>query len=267
MKGIAAIVAHWLVWLLAAGAVQAQESTTLDELAKLKQNPLSGLRQVTLQNQLYPNFHSTGQTENVLSVQVIWPVSLGNEWSIVTYTILPVISQPGLEPGDSQVWGLGDTTMTLIATPKKIGTLIWGAGAVIGLPTRTNSVLGSDRMGAGPALALFVQPGPWTLGVLLENIWSFGGSGNNEVNQFSAQYWVTYNLPQGWFLQSNATITANWEADAKDRWTVPVSAGFGKVFNVGKQSVSASVLGYYNTVGPRSGSDWSVSCGISLLFP
>jgi hypothetical protein len=51
------------------------------------------------------------------------------------------------------------------------------------LPTATNGDLGSRRWAAGPSLALFVQPLPWTVGALLENAWGL------QFNQFSAQYW------------------------------------------------------------------------------
>lgn len=64
------------------------------------------------------------------------------------------------------------------------------------------------------------------------------------------KYFLTYNLPKGWFLFSNSTISADWLAD---RSTVPVGGGLGKVFNIGKQSVSLSAQGFYNVVTPRTG--------------
>jgi len=48
---------------------------------------------------------------------------------------------------------------------------------------------------------------------------------------------------------------------------VPISFGPGKAFNIGKQPWSVELLGYYNAVNPGNGSAWSVSVGLSMLFP
>ncbi len=80
------------------------------------------------------------------------------------------------------------------------------------------------------------------------------------------EYFLTYNLPQGWFLESSATATANWEAPENDRWTLPLGGG-GKVFTVGKQSLSVSAQAFYNDVTPSSASDWSLSVALQILLP
>jgi len=37
------------------------------------------------------------------------------------------------------------------------------------------------------------------------------------------QWFVNDNLPDGWYLTTSPTVTANWKADkASDVWTVPV---------------------------------------------
>jgi hypothetical protein len=127
--------------------------------------------------------------------------------------------------------------------------------------------LGPDTLSLGPAAVLYYAKGQASAGVVLQNIWSLGGSGINDVNLFGAQYFLTYNLPKGWFLFSNATISANWLADEDDRWTVPVGGGVGKVFNIGKQSMSLSAQAFYNVVAPRTGADTTGIVQFSLLFP
>jgi len=49
--------------------------------------------------------------------------------------------------------------------------------------------------------------------------------GQHKVNKSSAQYLFNFNLSDGWYLYTNATITANWNADAGKRWTIPVGGG------------------------------------------
>ena len=90
---------------------------------------------------------------------------------------------------------------------------------------------------------------------------------DGEVNAFEAQYFFTWNLPHGWFLQSNGTVTANWKAEPTNRWTVPVGGGFGKVFTLGGQSWSFGAQVFYNAVHPSAGPEWSAGVSLQVLFP
>ena len=78
---------------------------------------------------------------------------------------------------------------------------------------------------------------------------------------------LNYNLEEGWFLVSAPIITANWEADSDDRWTVPVGGGAGRVFRIGTQAVNATLQAYYNVEAPEFGPDWSLRSAVSFLFP
>jgi hypothetical protein len=236
-----------------------------EDLAKLKQNPLSGLREIIFQAEVSPNVPGSGKTFGSYSIQPVWPFSLSKDWKVITYTILPVLQVP--VPGENTKVGLGDTLINLYVAPKKPGAIVWGVGPAILLPTRTDPALGPDTLSLGPAAVLYYAKGQASAGVVLQNIWSLGGSGINDVNLFGAQYFLTYNLPKGWFLFSNATISANWLADEDDRWTVPVGGGVGKVFNIGKQSMSLSAQAFYNVVAPRTGADTTGIVQFSLLFP
>ena len=180
-----------LVCTAIADAADAQQTTALEDLAKLRANPFSGLYNITLQDQVNFDFPAAGQSQNVLTLQVVRSFSLGKDWSLVTYPILSMISQPGLDLGEARVYGLGDTVVTAAVTPQETGGLIWGIGLVLEIPTATNHELGSDQWAAGPALALFVEPDPWTVGALFENAWSFAGSGSGKINTFSPQYFLT----------------------------------------------------------------------------
>jgi hypothetical protein len=81
------------------------------------------------------------------------------------------------------------------------------------------------------------------------------------------QPFVNYNLPKGWYISSSPIITANWEADSGDKWTVPLGAGIGKVFKIGKQPMNAQVQGYYNVEKPDNGADWTLRLVLQFLFP
>jgi hypothetical protein len=257
----------WLVCMVTAGIARAQSTPSLDDLATMRANPLSGLHNASLSYQVNADFLRDGGMQSLWTLEGVWSFPLGRDWSLVTNPNVSVLAQPGAEPGDSRVAGLGDTTVTAAVTPKDTGILIWGAGVELQLPTATSQELGSSRWAAGPALGLFVQPTPWTAGVLLENVWSFAGGGGGPVDTFSAEYFLTWNLPQNWFLESNATVTANWETGPANRWLVPAGLGFGKVFTIGRQSLSPSVQAFYNAVRPNVGPQWSASVSLQLLFP
>ncbi len=251
----------------APGTARTQSAPSPAELAKLKQNPVSGLRQVGIDASVAPDTPPSGRTAGAYSLQVVWPFALPDpDYRLITYSILPVLQVPDAAGADTTV-GLGNTLLNFYLTPAKAGALIWGVGPAVLLPTRSDSALGTNRVGLGPSAVLFHETEKWSAGVVLQNVWSLGGEGGNEVNVFSAQYLANYNLPHGWYLYSNASITADWLADDTQRWTVPVGGGIGKVFSIGKQPVGASVQMFYNAVRPDAAPRWVANFQFSLLFP
>ena len=243
-----------------------KRSPSVEELVKLKQNPVSGLKQILFEANVNPNYPDSGKTQGIYSLQAVWPFSLNEDYRLVSYTILPYIKAPGTA-GDSTVKGLGDTLINLFVSPKKAGELVWGVGPTILLPTRTEPELGSNRVALGPAALIFYPQDKWSAGLVLQNGWSLGGgTGVNKVNAFGAQYLLSYNLPDGWSLYSNATITSNWTKESSERWTVPVGGGVGKLFYVGKLPISVSLQAFHNVVTPTGGPNWSANFQLAFLF-
>jgi hypothetical protein len=60
------------------------------------------------------------------------------------------------------------------------------------------------------------------------------------------QPFINYNMKDGWYLVTASVMTANWEADSGDQWTVPLGGGVGRVFKIGKPHVNVRLAGYYN---------------------
>ena len=107
-----------------------------------------------------------------------------------------------------------------------------GKGPIFQLPTNTSTNLGSNLWSVGPSVVGFTMHGPWMVGLLVQNLWSFAGPGGNDnpsVNQFLAQYFVNYNLPHGWYITSSLIITADWKAAGSQQWMVLFGGGFGNV--------------------------------------
>jgi hypothetical protein len=111
------------------------------------------------------------------------------------------------------------------------------------------------------------MPGKWVIGSLLSNVWSVAGSGNQDINLFTWQYFINYNLTKGWYLVSAPIITANWEADKDNRWTVPFGGGFGRIIKVGKLPINAQISAYSNVEKPAHSPDWQLRLQLQFLFP
>ena len=78
---------------------------------------------------------------------------------------------------------------------------------------------------------------------------------------------LNYNLPQCWYLITDPVLTANWEANSSNRWTIPVGGGIGKLFTIGKQPINCRGEAYYNVEAPDAGPDWQMQFQLQFLFP
>lgn len=232
-----------------------------DELAKKTQNPVSDLISVPFQNNT--NFGFAGGTQNVLNIQPVIPVGLGEDWLLINRAIFPITWQPELVPGQGSTFGLADTTYQAFFSPKGSEKFIWGAGPILLFPTATDDQLAfGGKFGAGPTAVALTMQGPWVIGALGSQVWSFDG----DVNFTTLQPFVNYNIPGGWFLVTAPLITANWEVDAGNTWTVPVGGGFGKVVKLGLP-FNLSAQAYWNAVKPDIGPDWTLRLVVSVLLP
>jgi len=102
---------------------------------------------------------------------------------------------------------------------------------------------------------------------LISNVWSVGGSGDQDVNFFTWQPFINYNMDNGWYVTTAPLITANWEADSDNTWTIPLGGGVGKIFRIGKQPLNGQVSAYYNVEKPTFGADWQLRLQLQMLFP
>ncbi len=253
------------------GHVDAGENEAAD-LARAVQNPVADLISLPFQNNTNFDFGPRERTQNVLNIQPVVPISLTDEWLMITRTIIPIVSQPSLRPGQDRENGLGDILLTGFLSPTDQdlwigGKVLWGAGPAILLPTATDDQIGPGELGAGPSAVFIAMPGQWVIGSLFSQIWSF--TGDSDVDLFTWQYFVNYNLPKGWYLTSSPIITANWNNNSGDTWTVPFGGGVGRVFRLGSlPPINASLAAFYNVENPSNiGPDWTLRFTLQFLFP
>ncbi len=181
-------------------AVPGYTAMNAEELAKLTQNPVGNLISVPFQNNTNFSVGPEERRQNILNIQPVIPISINDDWNVITRTILPVISQPA--PLDDRTNGIGDTVFTAFLSPANPGKWIWGAGPVVQLPTNSDKYLGNDNWGAGVSgVVLHLEKGsPWVYGVLVNNVWSLsdekqGDSYSNGLDSAFSQLQL-----QGWAL-------------------------------------------------------------------
>jgi len=265
---------------LVLGAIAALPSLALAQdqadLAKQSQNPVADLISLPFQNNTFFGIGPDNDTANVLNIQPVIPINIGPV-NLINRTIFPLIYLPDLTSGlpelpegisGGSTFGLGDINYTGWLSPVGGGPVTFGIGPSISFPSATDDVLGSEKWSAGPSAVAVAQPGPFVVGGLIRQLWSFAGkSDRQDVSQMLIQPFVNYNLPEGWFLVSAPIITANWEADSDNQWLVPIGGGGGRVFKIGPQPLNMSLQAYYNVEKPEFGPDWSLRFAISFLFP
>jgi hypothetical protein len=247
----------------------AAHSEAMAALARAVQNPVANLISLPFQNNTNFNYGPNGHMQNVLNIQPVVPVNLNADWNLITRTILPVISQPEFQPNEGTTFGIGATQASFFLSPARPGEVIWGAGAVVQAPTITSSALGSRIWGAGPTFVALTMQGPWVLGGLVNNIWSFGGTRDDRYNTLTLQPFVNYNIPSspGTYISFSPIVTANWDARSGQQWTVPLGLAVGQVLPIGNQPINVQLGAYYNVVRPDIGPEWQVRFQIALLFP
>jgi hypothetical protein len=249
----------------------ASAEMTQEEIAKASQNPLTAMYSLPIQNNTYFNIGPDKKTKNIANIQPVLPFDFSDNYTLVTRTIIPIVSNPSLgQASYERTNGIGDSTFTAFFTPKKTGKsgIVWGVGPTVYLPTATDKDLGTKKWGAGASAVALKSSGKWMYGALVSNIWDFAGAGNEDINLMTIQPFVNYNMGKGWFVASVPIITANWEADNDHKWTIPMGVGIGKATKMGSIPVVAQVHAYYNVEKPDDyGEDWQMRFQIQWLFP
>lgn len=249
-----------------APAASAQDA---DELAKKLANPIASLTSVPFQFNFDDQVGADDEGQRTyVNVQPVIPVSISEDWNMISRTIVPVINQDDVFPGAGNQFGLGDTVQSLFFSPKALtaGGWTWGVGPVFLLPTATDDLLGSEKWGVGPtAVALRQTATGWTYGALVNHIWSVAGDDDRaDISATFLQPFLAKGLGKGRTVNVALESTYDWK---NEQWTVPLNVGYSQVTRIGKQLVSYQGGLRYYLEAPDAGAEWGVRFTFTLLFP
>jgi hypothetical protein len=267
-----------LVLLFGAGtAMAAEKAATTDastmseaekasELAKKLANPIASLISVPLQYNYDENYGSNDQgSKSQLNIQPVAPFTINEDWNVITRTIIPVIALNDMPNGVGDKSGLGDITASQFFSPKDPTSngWVWGAGPVELIPTATDDDLGGDKFGLGPTAVALKQVGPWTIGGLVNQVWSIGGA---DISSMFIQPFAAYIIDATkTTLSLNTESSYNWKTE---EWSVPINLGVAQLFKVGPQIMQLQLGARYwaetVTDGPEN---WGFRCQLTFLFP
>jgi hypothetical protein len=257
-----------LSWASLAAAQEAQAPPKLDAgaLAKQSQNPVADLVSIPFQF----NFNSGGGlgdgTLFNLNIQPVIPVKVAPQWNVITRTIVPYLSSP-TATGDQQ-GGLGDIQLQAFLSPSSPGKVVWGIGPQFSIPTATNPLFRTGSWAVGPTAVALVMPGHFVIGALANQVWTFADAGGDpDVNQLLVQPFINYNFGHGWALSTAPIITANWNAESGQQWTVPLGGGITKVTKLGGRLMNVGAQYFYNVVRPDAAPASQFRVLVILLYP
>ena len=258
-KGFEGMDARTLLLMLALVSVvitspaSAQDAAAQAEFARKAQDPLGSVKALMTDNTIGFDAGPSDDTTYGFQLQPVYAIENETRFNMIARAIIPIVGvDPGVvvpptgpnpKPDNGDQWGLSDTMVQFIVSPKSDASWKWGVGPQVSLKTRTSDRQAGPSWGAGIAGVVFGGVGNWALGAVAMQHWG-------EENDFSAatlQAIVLYNFESisGLYLGYNNSMTYNWEAESGDELTLPLGLTFGRTMLLGSGNGLDLSIGVY----------------------
>lgn len=285
-----------------------QDGMSLDEISRMLDNPLGNLWILFIQNDL-ARYHGApakhgGKTVNTFMFQPVLPVSLTENWNLVTRPIFPIVTAPKFRGPTSQIGDcpgncnsddrpssfpglsssrkteLADIMMWTMVSPSEPtelpdgGKLVWGLGPAFRFPSATEDQFGSEKFSIGPsAIAMRLPPedGSWTFGLFHQSHFSVAGDSDRDrvrSSQFQYIYWYKLPIDKEVSVGAFPMVDVNWDASVDNKLRFPVGIGASTTFFVGPMPMRFGVeFDYYAVQADDYGPDYLVRFFLVPVLP
>lgn len=237
------------------------------DLASAAANPISNMIQLPFENNFNFGSGANGdQMQWTTNLMPVIPFNLTKKMLFVNRIIIPV---QNVFNEDGTTYGVGNTNWSMWVVPAGIKinkglTFEYGLGPALMLPTATSPALGDDSFGIGATSLILFSTKHIVAGFLTGFVDSYK---TDNLRVFWAQYFFTYNIKKGWYVNSSPNFGANFKAEEGQKWDVPLGGGFGKIATIGKQPINLNAQAFYNLVAPDGAGTWTFQFQFILMFP
>jgi len=224
--------------------------------------PISSIFQVRFQDSYAPKFTAMQGQGNTFQIAVTMPLP---EYRLLPFPQLSLLTIPAAVTLPGNTTGFGDLKFVDVAVLNEGHSVVWGVGPAFVFPTASMPATGQGKWQAGPAAAVAFVPERWLVGVLVQNLFSFGGDpSRTNVNQMILQPFLSYQLGKGWFIRSQPQMVFDWKTRKR---VVPLDLGAGRVFKIGSQNVSWFAEAFKNVSYDGPAPNYGFTFGVMLLYP
>ena len=233
----------------------AQGGQSLEQAAS---DPTASLMSMQVQNLYSGDYYNLdNESSNTVQLRSAIPFQAFGVDNIARVT-LPVVTDG---PNGS---GVGDLTVFGLATFNQSWGR-WGVGPVLLVPLGTDD-LTADQWAAGPAVGFTARQPGLLWGLFNQNLFSYSGGGEEEVNLSILQPIFNYSLPDKWSIgTSEMNLVYDWEQD--DWIALPLGMKLAKLIKLGALPVQFVGSYEYNFADDYVAPEWTFNFTVKFLFP